>query len=63
MSLVTSYGAVHKLRHAEGGGEGGGGGVSASVTMYTLSIHQYGIMCDEGGGGGGGSVMVKNSVT
>ena len=51
-------GAVHKLRHAEGG-EGGGGGVSASVTMYTLSIHQYGIMCDEGGG----SIMVKNSVT
>ena len=29
-------------------GGGGGGGVSASVTMYTLSIHQYGIMCDEG---------------
>ena len=57
-----AYGAVHKLRHAEeGGGGGGGGGVSASVTMYTLSIHQYGIMCDEGGGGGG--VMVKNSVT
>ena len=28
-------------------------GVSASVTMYILSIHQYGIMCDEGGGGGG----------
>ena len=32
----------------------GGWGESASVTMYTLSIHQYGIMCDEGGGGGGG---------
>ena len=44
-------GAVHKLRHAEGGGGGGGGGLSASVTMYTLSIHQYGIMCDEREGG------------
>ena len=29
--------ASNELRHAEGGG-----GVSASVTMYTLSIHQYG---------------------
>ena len=36
-----------------------GGRVSASVTMYTLSIHQYGIMCDEGGE----SIMIKNSVT
>ena len=55
------YGAVHKLRHAEGGeGGGGGGGVSASVTMYTLRIHQYGIMCDEGGGGGGGGGGVHN---
>ena len=25
-------------------------GISASVTMYALSIHQYVIMCDEGGG-------------
>ena len=34
----------------------GGGGVSASVTThtYTLSIHQYGIMCYGGRGGGGG---------
>ena len=33
--------------------KGGEGRVSASVTMYTLSIHQYGIMCDKGGGRGG----------
>ena len=31
------------------------------MKMYTLSIHQYGIMCDEGEGGG--SIMVKNNVT
>ena len=37
-------GAVHKLRHAEEGGGTGGRGGSASVTMYTLSIHQYGIL-------------------
>ena len=46
---ISWIGAVHKLRHAEGGGEGG---VSATVTMYALSIHQYGIMSDGGGGGG-----------
>ena len=28
------------------------------MKMYTLSIHLYGIMCDEGGG----AIMVKNSV-
>ena len=40
------------------------------MTMYTLSIHQYGITCDKGvggwgggGGGGGGVIMAKNSVT
>ena len=32
-------------------GRSEGGRLSANVTMYTLSIHQYGIMCDEGGGG------------
>ena len=37
---------MHKLRHTEGGG-----GVSASVMMYTLSIRQYGIMCNKGEGG------------
>ena len=52
--MITWLGAVHKLRHAEGEE-----GVSASVTMYTLSRHQYGIICDEGRG----SIMVKNSVT
>ena len=36
-------GPIHKLRYPEGG-------VSASVLMYTLSIHQYGIICDEGRG-------------
>ena len=54
--MGASLGAVHKLRHAEGGGGGGGGGggagVSVSMTMYTLSRHQYGIMCDEWRGGG-----------
>ena len=45
----SRVGAVHKLRHAEGGR------ASANVTMHTLSIHQYGIMCDEGGREGGGS--------
>ena len=60
------FGAVHKLRHAEeggGGGGGGGGGVSASVTMYTLSVHQYEMICDEGEGGGGGVLNGRNSVT
>ena len=45
--MITWLGAIHKLRHAEGEE-----GVSASVTMYTLSRHQYGIICDEGRGGG-----------
>ena len=29
------------------------------MSMYTLSIHEYGMMCDEGwgGGGGGGSII------
>ena len=40
-------GAVHKLHLAEGGR-----GLSASVTMYTLSIHQYGTLYDGRGGGG-----------
>ena len=44
----NAFGAVHILRHTEGGGEG----VSASVTSYTLSIHQYGTSYDEGEGGG-----------
>ena len=55
-----AFGAVHKLCHTEGGK-----GVSASVTTYTLSIHQYGTSYDKGGGGGGegGFIMVKNNVT
>ena len=32
-------------------GEGWGEGVSASVTTYTLSIHQYETSYDEGEGG------------
>ena len=34
---IFAFGTVHKLRHTEGGE-----GVSASVTTYALSIHQYG---------------------
>ena len=41
-------------------GRGGGGISQCDDVMYTLSIHQYGKMCDEGGEG---SIMVKNSVT
>ena len=43
-----AFGAVHKLCHTEGGK-----GVSASVTTYTLNMHQYGTSYDGGGGGGG----------
>ena len=49
--LPMAFGAVHKLCHTDRGG----GGVSASVTTYKLSIHQYGTSYDGGGGGEEGS--------
>ena len=48
-NAIFAFGAVHKLRHIEGGD-----GISASMMMYTLNIYQYGKSYDGGGGGGGG---------
>ena len=40
--VACMYGAVHKVRHAQGGGGGGGGGGSLSQSDDAI--------CDEGGG-------------